>query len=146
MKSSQPSPTLEMSGHEGEPERGSDRAAGFVFSALFLLAGLWPALWGGRPRTWALAAAVAFAVVAAAAPGRLALLARAWYRLGLLLHRIVSPVVLALVYFLAVTPTGLLLRLFRRDILALARDPEADSYWVARDPPGPSPASLKNQY
>ncbi len=146
MRPTQTSPALEMSGHEGAPEPGSNRAFGFVFCALAAGVGLWPAIWSSPPRTWALATAAVFAVVAAVAPRRLAPLNRVWFRVGMILHRFASPVALGLVYFLAVTPTGLLLRLFGKDILSLRLDPEADSYWIVRDPPGPGPESLKNQF
>ncbi len=54
--------------------------------------------------------------------------------------------VLGIIFYMAVTPTGLLMRLFRRDPLRLRHDPDAPSYWMDRDPPGPAPHSLKDQF
>jgi hypothetical protein len=64
----------------------------------------------------------------------------------MLLHHIVSPVALALVFYLAIMPTGLVMRLFGKDFLRLKRDPQAKSYWIERTPPGPAPDSMKNQF
>lgn len=139
-------PVLGLHGRDRPSGPGSNRAFGFVFAAFAAAVGLWPALWDNPPRPWALVVAAGFAVAAAATPAWLAPLNRAWFLLGMALHRVVSPVVIGIVYFLAVTPTGWLLRLFRKDILRLRPDPEARSYWIVRDPPGPEPESMKNQY
>jgi len=79
-------------------------------------------------------------------PHSLSALNRAWTRLGLLMFRFVSPVVLALIYGLTIVPIGLLMRLFGHDPLRLKRDPQPDSYWVVRDPPGPAPDTMINQF
>jgi len=63
-----------------------------------------------------------------------------------LLHHIVSPVALALVFYLAIMPTGLVMRLFGKDFLRLKLDPQAKSYWIERTPAGPAPDSMKNQF
>ena len=69
-----------------------------------------------------------------------------WFRFGLLLHRVVSPVILALLFFTTVAPVGLLMRAFGKDPLRLKKDRAADSYWILREPPGPSPESMKQQF
>ncbi len=80
------------------------------------------------------------------APTDLSGLNRAWTRLGLILFRVVNPVVLGLVYFVVVMPLGLLIRTSRRDPLNLKFDPWAESYWVVREPPGPAPETMINQF
>ncbi len=80
------------------------------------------------------------------APASLAQLNRLWYKLGLLLSKIVNPLVLGLMFFSTVTPIGLLLRAVGADPLRLKRDPNAKSYWIDRKPPGPSPESMKRQF
>ena len=87
-----------------------------------------------------------FLLLAALVPGVLAPANRLWTKFGLLLHHIVSPIALGILFFLVVTPTGLLMRLFGKDPLRLRFDPDADSYWIKRDPPGPAADSLKNQF
>lgn len=86
------------------------------------------------PRTWALAVAVVFAGVALARPGLLRPLNVAWTQFGLLLNRVTSPVLLALVFFLGVLPTGILMRAFGRDPMRRKRNPSAVSYWIVRPP------------
>ena len=69
-----------------------------------------------------------------------------WVKLGALLYVIVSPIVMALLFYLTVTPLALLMRVPGKDPLRLRRDPNAASYWIERTPPGPAPESMKNQF
>jgi hypothetical protein len=127
-------------------ERPPDRQFGLVFTAVFSAIAVWPVL-SGRPfRWWSLGLAVAFLVLALVAPSALAPLNRVWLRFGLLLHRCVSPIVLALLFFTTVTPMGLARRALGKDPLRLRFDPEASSYWIERRPPGPAGASMPNQF
>ena len=80
------------------------------------------------------------------APARLAALNRAWTGLGLLLFKVVNPVVLALIFLTTVVPIGLLMRLLGRDLLSLKFDRQAQSYWVVRAPPGPAPETMIRQF
>jgi len=98
------------------------------------------------PRSWASAVAAGFALVALLAPRLLRPLNQAWFRFGMLLHRVVSPLVMGLLFFVTVTPIGLLMRLTGKDPLRLRFDPAADSYWIDREPPGPPPDSMRNQF
>jgi len=129
-----------------EIKGSSDRAFGFVFAAVFALIGLWPLLGGGGARLWTLVVAAVFLGAAVARPRVLAPLNRLWMRLGLLLHRVVNPLILGLLFFLTVTPMGVAVRLFGRDLLRLRWDPEAPSYWIERRPPGPAPETMKHQF
>ncbi len=88
---------------------------------------------------------VIFAAVTLISPWLLSPLNRLWYRLGLLLGEIVSPIVLGIIFFLLITPISLIMRLSGRDELKMKKR-SVDSYWVARSPPGPSSDSFKNQY
>ena len=95
-----------------------------------------------------LAAATAGALLltlGVAAPDRLTTLNRAWHRLGLMMGRIVNPIVLGLLYFGIITPVALVTRRLGRDELRL-RKAAGKSYWIEREPPGPQPDSFKNQY
>jgi len=123
-----------------------DRAFGLTFAGVLGAAGLLPLARGGEVRVWALAAAAVFLVLAIARPALLAPLNRAWLRLGLLLHRVMSPVVLAAVFYLVITPTGLLMRLARSRPLELGFDAHARSYWTERQPPGPEPETMTRQF
>ena len=125
---------------------GSDRGFGIVFAVVFTAIGLFPLIRGEPPRGWSLAVAGAFLAVTLVKPAWLAPLNTLWFRFGLLLQRVVHPIVLAVIYFAVVTPTGLIMRALGKDPLRLRFDPDATSYWIPRDPPGPEPESMKNQF
>jgi hypothetical protein len=131
---------------DDDVEGSSDRSFGFVFATVFLIIAAWPVWSGGTLRWWAVAVSAAFALVALAMPTLLAAPNRWWMRFGLLLGKIVSPIALGLLFYAVVVPTGLLMRLFGKDPLRLARDAAAPSYWIERTPPGPPPQSMTNQF
>ena len=125
---------------------GSERNFGLVFSGFFALMGCWPLIRGEAPKWIPLGIAAGFAIAAFATPSVLRPFNLIWFHFGLLLHRVMSPLVMGLVFFLCVTPIGWLTRCLGKDPMALRPDREAKSYWVIRDPPGLSPASLKKQF
>ena len=117
------------------PQMGSPRGLGLLFAFVFALVGVWPMLFGGEPRLWSLGVAAAFLAVALIAPMVLQPFNRLWHRFGLLLAWIMTPVIMTVVYLIAVVPTGLLLRLFGRDAMRRRREPKAKSYWIERKHP-----------
>lgn len=119
------------------------RQFGLVMAAAAGLLGLWAAD-GLRLAAWS--AAGACLAAALLAPTRLARPARHWLAFGDRLHRLVSPLVLAAIYLTVIVPTGLLLSLFGKRPLALRIDRRAASYWIPRQPPGPPPESMKDQF
>ena len=124
----------------------SDRSFGLAFAAVFLVISLWPLLSGQMPRLWSMGVAAAFAVIALVRPALLAILNRIWIRFGLLLGRIVSPIVLGILFYGVFVPLGAIVRLMGNDLLCLRRDPAATSYWIPREPPGPPPGSMTNPF
>lgn len=131
---------------DDEVRGSSDRTFGLVFTAVFAIVGLWPLTGGGPLRIWALGVAAAFLAAAALRPKLLAPLNRIWTRIGHFLHRIANFVILALLFYLVITPTGLMLRLLGKDPLRLRFEPGARSYWIERQPPGPAPETIKHQF
>ncbi len=125
---------------------GSDRSFGVVFAVVFAIIGCWPLLRGETPYWTILAIAAAFALAALVAPRLLRPLNWIWFRIGLLLHSVMSPLVMGAVFFLCVTPIGVVMRLLGKDVLALRRQAERSTYWIVRDPPGPGPDTMKNQF
>jgi hypothetical protein len=125
---------------------GSDRSFGFVFAGVFLVIAVYPLFFGQAFRAWSLGVALVFAIVALIAPSILGPLNRAWARFGLLLHTIVSPVALALMFFVVITPMALIMRVLGKDLLRLRWDRDATTYWIEREPPGPAPESLRDQF
>jgi predicted membrane metal-binding protein len=123
---------------------GSDRSFGLVFAAVFLAIALWPLINGDGVRWWSATVSAAFAIIAIVLPAILGPLNRLWFRFGLILGRLVSPVVMAIIFFVTVTPTALIFKLMKKDPLALRKLPDAASYWVNRDDSADS--SMKNQF
>ena len=117
----------------------SDRKFGWTFAALFVLV-------GALSHPWLIALGALFAVVTVTRAELLAPLKRAWMRLDELLNRVVSPVVMAVIFFAVFTPVGLVMRAFGRDALSLRYEPKADSYWKRREPPGPAEDSFRNLF
>jgi hypothetical protein len=122
---------------------GSNRSFGLVFAVFFALVSLVPAVYS-EPLWWALVVSVAFATVAFWAPGILQPLNQLWFKFGLLLHHVVNPIVMAIMFYGAVLPMALLLRAFGKDLLRLKHEPGAASYWIAREPI--KPGSMSKQF
>jgi hypothetical protein len=132
--------------HTTPIQSSSDRSFGFVFTAFFFIVGILPLIHGRGLRLWALGLALAFLLLSLTVPHVLAPANRAWTKFGLLLHGIVSPIALGILFFGVVTPTGFIMRLLSSDPLRLRFDQSSTSYWVVRTPPGPDADSLKNQF
>lgn len=131
---------------EMEVEGSSNRSFGVVFTVVFLIVALLPLLKGEGPRIWGLVVSSLIAAVTLLRPSLLTAPNRLWMKFGLLLGRIVSPVVIGILYYGVITPFGIVMRLAGKDPLRLKRDPGAATYWIRRDPPGPPPDSLTNQF
>jgi hypothetical protein len=126
---------------------GSNRKFGFASSVLFAILGLWPLLHqAGSPKWVLISLSLAVLAVALLRPHWLMPLNRAWFKLGLGLNRIVNPVVMAILFFGAVVPLGWYLRRRGEDLLRAKMKPQATTYWIAREPPGPAPNSMKKQF
>jgi predicted membrane metal-binding protein len=138
--------THESFAREEEVKTSSERVFGFVFAAVFAIIGSWPLVHGNTIRLWSLGVAVAFLVLALAAPKTLAPLNRLWMKFGLLLHAVVNPIVMAFLFFSTVTPIALIMRMRGKDPLRLKLDPAARSYWIDRTPPGPAPDTMPRQF
>lgn len=125
---------------------GSERNFGFVFAGFCAVVAAFM-LWNGRPAFWGwLGAAALFAGLAVLLPRVLRPLNLLWFWFGLLLHHIVTPVVLGLMFYMVFTPIGLWMRLVGKRPLHLRFDPAARTYWMLREPPGPPAESFKNQF
>jgi hypothetical protein len=131
---------------DGAPAGGSDRNFGLVFAGVCFLVGSFNYYRGHDFWPWWLAAAMAFLVLALVFPTSLRLLNRVWTQFGFLLHRVMQPLILGLLFFLTILPMGLLLRAAGKDLLRLRINRLDRTYWLPRDPPGPAPDSFKNQF
>ena len=125
----------------------SNRSFGLLFTIVFLLVAGYS--WFEQfTRAWVyfwLALSGLFLFLTFMAPGILLPLNKAWYRLGLLMGKVVSPIVLGILFFIVISPVAIVTRLFGRDVLLL-RKRNVNSYWIERNPPGPQPESFKEQF
>jgi hypothetical protein len=124
----------------------SERSFGLVFAAVFAFIALWPLVHANKMHLWSLAIAAVFLGAAFLAPRALAPLNRLWFRIGIMLGKIVTPLAMGVLFFLIVTPVGFLMRLFGNDPLRLKRSPTSKSYLIERSPPGLAAGSLKDQF
>ena len=125
---------------------GSDRSFGLVMALALPAVTALNAWHSGKLWPWTGGLAALFVAAALLRPAVLHPLNLVWLRFGLLLHRVVNPVVMALLFYGTVLPTGLVMRLMGKDLLRLKRQPDADSYWIVRQPPGPSPETMRDQF
>jgi hypothetical protein len=131
---------------EHEIRGSSNRNFGLVFTAFWLLFALAPLRKHGAVREWGLVLSAVFLVLSILRPIWLQPLNRLWTQLGLLLGRIVTPVVMAVLFFVVFTPVAFLVRLLGKDPLRLALNVQAHTYWIERVPPGPAPGTMSNQF
>jgi hypothetical protein len=138
--------THEVFSREEKVVAGSDRSFGLVMAAALAAVTLLNVWHAGRLWPWTGGLAALFLVAGLFRPSVLNPLNRIWLKFGLLLHRVVNPVVMALLFYGTVLPTGLVMRLLGKDLLRLKRQPDAESYWIVRQPPGPSPETMRDQF
>lgn len=123
----------------------SERTFGLVMAGFLTLLALINGRHSGRFWPWELAIAILLLAAALIRPSVLSPLNRLWMKLGLLLHTIVNPIVMGLLFYGTIWPTGIVMRMRGRDLLRLKREPGSDSYWIARAP-GPKPETMRDQF
>ena len=133
-------------GRDDHVKTGSEKSFGIVFAVLFTALGLWPLIDSGSVRVWALVAAIVFLGAGHFIPAVLRPLNLLWFKLGMALAKIMNPIVMGLLFYLTITPIALLMRLIGKDPLHRRFEPQANSYWVVRDPAGPAADSMRNQF
>jgi predicted membrane metal-binding protein len=126
----------------------SERSFGFTFAAVFALLAAFSYWHRGGSNTFYVTIAVSavFAVVTLAAPRILRPLNLIWLKFGLLLHKIVNPVIMGILFFGIFTPMGVVMRMFGVDFLHTKRKPAAASYWIAKSDDNIPDSSMKNQF
>ena len=138
-----------MTEYRADPDPDAERTAARSLCLLLCVAcvtaGVWPAFTSGPPRVWLIATGVASAGLSLFPAAALPLL-RLWTKLGRVIGRCVAPIALAAVFFLVVTPTGLVMRLLGKDPLRLRPRAKERSYWVARTPTAAAPGEFRRQF
>ena len=120
----------------------SNRSFGIVFFIVFILIALYPLLNGQEIRLWALTISAVFLILGLLKSKLLTPLNKLWFRFGIFLGKIISPIIMGFIFFLVVTPIGLIMRLLGKDVLNLKYNKER-SYWIEKD--GPK-SKMKNQF
>ena len=119
----------------------SNKSFGIVFFIFFIAVALYPLLNNEEYRLWALIISLVFLFLGLVNSSILTPLNLLWFKFGMLLGRIVSPIIMALVFFGVVTPTGLLMKFFQKDLLKLKKK-DNKSYWIERK----TKSEMKNQF
>lgn len=129
-----------------EIKGSSDRSFGLVFTAVFVIVGLLPLLGDGQIRIWALIVAALILAISFIRPTLLAPLNLIWFKFGMLLGKVMTPIVMGLLYFVTITPIGLIMRAVGKDPLRTKLEPEAETYWQKRDTESHPLSSMRDQY
>ena len=128
---------------KNEIKISSNKSFGFVFFVIFIVIALWPLLNEGNIRILSLILSLVFLILGLLNSKILTPLNKLWIRFGILLGTIVSPLVMGIIYFGVVTPIGIIMRLFHKDILNLKIDKNKNTYWILKDK---IKSKMKNQF
>ena len=121
---------------------GSNRSFGIVFFIVFLIISIYPLLHGENIRVWSLIISIIFLILGLLNSKLLNPLNKIWFKLGLILGKIISPIVMGIIFFLVVTPIALFMRLLKKDLLNLKFN-KKNTYWIEKS--GPK-SKMKNQF
>ena len=121
---------------------GSNRSFGIVFFVVFLLISLYPLINNEHIKIWSLAISLIFLTLGLLNSKLLLPLNKMWFKFGIFLGKIVSPLILIIIYFFVVTPTGFIMKILRKDLLALKFN-DKSSYWIIKKDPK---SKMKNQF
>ena len=120
----------------------SNRNFGIIFSIVFLIISLWPLLSQNEIRIWSLVISVIFFSLGIINSKLLLPLNKIWFKFGIFLGNFIAPIVMGIIYFMVVTPTGLIMKMLGKDLLNLKKN-NKNSYWIEKDN---SNNNLKNQF
>ena len=122
---------------------GSNRNFGIVFFIVFLVVSLWPLTYGEPIRIWSAIISLVFLILGLMNSKLLTPLNQLWFKFGIILGAIVAPIVMGFVFFLVVTPIGLVMRIMGKDLLNKKYDKKKETYWIKRDKPV---STMKKQF
>ncbi len=121
---------------------GSNRSFGIVFSIVFLLISIYPFTYGENIKYWSLTISLIFLILGLLNSRLLTPLNKIWFKFGIFLARIISPIIMGIIFFFLVTPIGLLMRIFKKDLLNLKFNSDK-SYWIEKTEPK---SKMKKQF
>ena len=121
---------------------GSNKSFGIVFAVVFSLIALWPLLKGNEIRLWSLIISIIFLTLGLLNSRILTPLNKLWFKLGILLGNFIAPIIMGIIFFFVVTPTGIIMKLLRKDLIKLKKNND-ESYWIEKKD---IKSSMKNQF
>ena len=121
---------------------GSNKSFGIVFAVVFSLIALWPLLKGNEIRLWSLIISIIFLTLGLLNSKILTPLNKLWFKLGILLGNFIAPIIMGIIFFFVVTPTGIIMKLLRKDLIKLKKNND-ESYWIEKKD---IKSSMKNQF
>ncbi|MDC3145825.1 SxtJ family membrane protein [Candidatus Pelagibacter sp.] len=125
-----------------KPKIGSNRSFGVVFFIVFFIISFWPLLNSNDIRIWSLVISIIFLILGLINSKILTPLNKIWFKFGIILGNIISPIVMGIIYFIVVTPIALILKVFNKDVLNLKKTKNS-SYWINKEKYN---SSMKNQF
>ena len=123
-------------------EISSNKSFGFIFGSIFFLIGLYFYITSGEIKNWLLIISVLFFIAAIIYPNLLKPLNYFWFKFGIYLSKIANPIIMGIIFFLVVTPIGIVMKIFKKDLLNLKFNNEK-TYWLKKG--GPK-SKMKNQF
>ena len=120
----------------------SNKSFGIVFAVVFSLIALWPLLKGNEIRLWSLIISIIFLTLGLLNSKILTPLNKLWFKLGILLGNFIAPIIMGIIFFFVVTPTGIIMKLLRKDLIKLKKNNDK-SYWIEKKD---FKSSMKNQF
>ena len=121
----------------------SNRNFGLVFFGFFLIISIWPLIYGEELRIWSLFISIIFLLLGLFNSKILTPLNKAWLKFGIFLGNFIAPIIMGIVFFFVVTPTGLIMRLLGKNLLMLKKDKYTNTYWIKKNK---YKSSMKNQF
>ena len=120
----------------------SNRSFGVFFFFIFLIVAFWPLLNDGEVRAWSLLVSLVFLILGLLNSKILTPLNKLWFKFGIFLGNFISPIIMGIIFFFVVTPTGLIMRLFKKDLINLKKN-NNKTYWIEKKS---IKSSMKNQF
>ena len=120
----------------------SNKSFGIVFFTVFLIIAIWPLLNGYGIRYWSLIISIVFLILGILNSKILTPLNKIWFKIGILLGNVISPIVMSIIFFLVVTPTSFIMKILRKDLLNLKKNTK-NSYWIKKQNQN---SRMKNQF
>jgi len=121
----------------------SNRSFGIVFFVVFLFIALYPITYSEDIRIWSLIISFIFIILALLNSKILTPLNKSWFKFGVILGKIISPIIMGIIFFLVVTPIGLIMKVLGKDLLRLKYNKKDNTYWIEKN--GPK-SKMKNQF